>query len=811
MSAAFLQALALALPGAELRIEGVLAAATVVLDKPLTLIGIDGGGLRGQVVVRARGVRLDQVTIEGHRDSAAIVVDGGSLELDRCNVVGGSVGIELRDGVARARATRIRDSQGDAVIAASGALTLEDCTISASGGCGVRAGDADVQITGGEIRDAGSVGLLADASRSLRVSGVAIHGCDVNLEVRGPVDLDLDALDLGPARAASVWVHTAARLRLSRSSVAGAGGPRHIGVSATDGARLRLDGCTLAGGATTLHADAATVEVTGSRLGPANPDGAELSFQGGAAVKLATSSVRATGSLWSTATVVCLDTSFDGPSGALALRGGALRADGSTFATTGYTALRLDGCDAQLERCHLRGRSGLEIAAAQATLGRCEIDATEGFAIDLQEGASLRGDKCLVRGGSICVKLENSELTLSEVKISGHGATRTGIEANAASTVSLTRCQIDRVEETGISASRLDADSTHVLGGAHWGLRVPDPEARATLRRCLLQAPVGYAAASLSGEVELIGCNLAGTRGLELGPDQRGHATRCQIGGTEVGVSAFNYGIEFLLDDCTIAGPTAVSYKRGYALTLRAGSIDGTVHVEDRRLILDQLELTPEVGPRGEVVQAGRAGPSLPAWCTTTAAETATASSDAGSDWHRYHELLDDALADPSATVTGIPDQAETAPRLALERRAGAVDWPRVWRLHPNRMRRAEDFIELAAVWVSGATGHEVMWNEEALEFLRSSRHFERGIRGEWSCGPWALRGEGVPNDSGNPRDGYGYDLAWTLLHDGAEIWRVEGQGQAPYPQTPVLVSPNWDAEACYHAAALVWAWNQAL
>jgi hypothetical protein len=812
MSAAFLQTFAAALPGAVVRVDGTLSADELVLDRPITLVGGEHGGLHTALIVRSTGVVLRGMTVRGKDGAAAVTVDGGSVSFEGCDVHGGSRNVVLLAGRVDGRGTTFRDSDGHGIDARAGDVRLENCTVERAGATAlVVCADARVELDGVDIGEAG-VGITAEGACALTATATRVHDCGVNLETRGGCQLQLADLDLGPAVQANFWLHGAGtQVSLARCQIHGAA---QVAVSVTDGATLRLHGCSVSGGTTTLRVAAATASVEACRIGPATgPHGAELRIEAGAAVKLSASSVATTGFAWCEGTIVCLDASFEGVGTALAVRApGTLRADGSSLQATDI-ALRLDGCDAHLERCHLFGARGLSQRGGALTLGRCEVHATaEGVGVDLHPGSTLTAKQSMFRGGAVVLSAVSSSVTLSEVKVTGLEGTRTGIEADENSPLSLTRCQVDAVEETAIRASQIVAESTHVLGGHHWGVRVHGRGARSDLRRCLIQAPVGFCALSVDGQAELVGCNLEGKLALQLGPGCRGAATRCGIRGTETGTVAFDYGVRFALDDCTSSAPVAVDYKRGYELTLRGGTFEGLVRVEDRRLALDGIDaadLELQVGPRGRVVAAHRPEVPLPGWCADSG--PATQHLDAEHDWHRYHELLDAALADPMATVINIPESVATAPLVALTRRAGAADWPGTWRIIAPEMRALDDWLDLVATWIRGAFDEPVQWQADHLE-RTDSRSFEDGVRGSWSCGDWSLTGNGQSNDQGNPRDGYAFDVEWVLRRAGVEIFAIRRVLQGPYPSNSLdIEAPSVAPERCWRAAALVHAWAQTL
>ncbi len=806
MSAEFLQTLAVAMPGAVVHIDGMLRADHLVLDRPITLVGGPGGGLRGRVSVRAEGVTFRNMTLQAPEGTAALEVDrGASVALDRCHIGGGWATVH-----GALTATNTTFATAGVGLDVHGTLALDACVLrDCSGTALAAAAGAQLALSGVEVTGC-AAGLVLSGCTAITAAGCRIEGCGINLEVRDGSAVVLADMDLGAASEANVWVHgESSALTLERSSVHGDG---QVAISVTDGATARLDACMVRGGQTTLRVSAATATVEGCSLGPASPNGVELRFEAGCAVKLSASRVETTGFAWTEGTVVCLDTSFDGTSTSLAIRApGTLRADGSTFRTSRFSALRVDGCDAELERCHLFGDGGIELRDATLTLGRCEIDTTPTAVGIALEQSTLTATQCAVRGGPIVVTARASQLVLTEVKISGDDTTRTGLEADETTAVSLTRCQVDHVQETAVAATLLEADSTHVLGGAHWGVRVQGQTARTSMTRCLIQAPVGFAALSVDGQVQLLGCNLEGLVSLSLGPSCVGTATRCGVRGREIGVSAFNYGIRLTLDDCNITGATAVEYKRGYELILRGGTVEGTVLVEDRRLILDGIELDNlEIGPRGQVLPAVRPQPEVPQWAMGF--EAAQSELDAEGDWHRYADLLEAALADPAVSVTGIPEGVATAPRHALERRRGETAWPTTWRILAARMRALDDWLDLVTVWVRGAFDQAIAWEVVALENKSLGRSPIDTIEGHWRAGEWALTGTALSNDQGNPRDGYAFDVCWTLRRGEDTIFVIAGCQQSPFPHQSFLVSaPDVPPEKCFAAAALVHVWNDTI
>lgn len=798
MTAQFLRSVATALPGAVIEVDGTLTARELVLDKPVTLVG---GTLRAAIVVKSQGVVLSRMRLESGGNGPALRVVTGEALLDRCTVEGG--GLRLEGGVLNAVGTTLRNIVGDGVDANSGTLRMETCKVQC-GGVGLRASrDSAVTLDGIEIEGA-NTGLLVDGCAQLTARATRLSDNGVNLDVVD-AELALDGLDVGPSGECGVRVRSGA-LTLRHASVRG-----HTAVAALVlGGRLALDGCTVGGGATTLEVAAGSLVVTGTSVGPASPGGVELRFAAGAAVKLAASRIHTSGFAWSEATIVCLDTSFGGAATALAVRApGSLHADGSTFSAVGTVALRLDGADAELERCHLHGREGMTIWDATATLGRCEVHTSdEGIGLRLS-GARLHASKCLLRGGVVVLDARDSEIVLAEVKVSGGDATRDGICADEQSTVRLERCQVDGVQQSAILAHALDADSTHIVGGIHWGVRVSGFGASTSLRKCLVQAPVGFAAVSVDSHVELVGCNLEGQRALVLGPRCRGSATRCTLRGTQVGVFVFDYGVQGLLDECKVRAPIAIDYKRGYSLTIRGGEIDGVVRVEDRKLVLEGVDIAQlDVQPRGRV-DRGSEPPQMPTW---TQASAATRKIDVCGDWHDYHRLLEEALADPDVALVNIPEYVESAPRLALERRVGPAPWPPRWRISADRARIVDDYLQLIAVWIRGATGDEVTWEEVELETWPSHFAPNTSVRGVWRCAGWRLSGESIEGKEGNPRDGYAFDVRWQLRRDDAPVFCVEGQFQSPFPTDCLQIeAPSIPPEACWRAAALVHAWNKSL
>jgi ATPase family associated with various cellular activities (AAA)/Right handed beta helix region/AAA lid domain len=345
---------------------GVVAVApghyveSLVLDRDVTIMAVDGGPVElvsqdGPAVhVRAGAVRVQGLSVRG-AGTAAVVVSGGALELDRCDVSAGGVSLT-----------------------GWGVANLVDCRIHHNGGPAVHAGgDTRLRMAAGVVEDIDGIGItLTQSSRAELIGStiMRVHGAGLAIDGRAAALVrDCEVAEIGDC-GTSVDGEATLRMLGSRLRDTGSDGIRIDGSStppqqdggttadpfATGGVRLVDTTIHRAGGNGILIGGGAELMAQGCEVVEAGKVG--LIAMGHSRSELAGCAVRRSASsglvVQEAANLSAADCTIESAhaNGIYQADDAAVRLTGCTISDSAFTSVHIAGAgSADLKACTIRG------------------------------------------------------------------------------------------------------------------------------------------------------------------------------------------------------------------------------------------------------------------------------------------------------------------------------------------------------------------------------------------------------------------------------------------------------------------------
>ncbi|MEV4757848.1 right-handed parallel beta-helix repeat-containing protein [Micromonospora sp. NPDC049559] len=212
-------------------------------DPVLSGCRVRGAAGHGLIVLdQATGTFADNEITDA--EAVAIAVTGSAAPLiEGGRVADGPGGALLFQGEAAGTVRRltVRGGPTGIVVGGSAAPLVEDCLVEEAREYGVRVlGQARPVVQRTRVERCAAGGFLVEAGATLVAEQATVQGCAVGLLVDGTATVT--GSDVGDARTVGVLVQRQANLTLLRSRVHGSGGP---GVRFAAGSSGRLDGCEL--------------------------------------------------------------------------------------------------------------------------------------------------------------------------------------------------------------------------------------------------------------------------------------------------------------------------------------------------------------------------------------------------------------------------------------------------------------------------------------------------------------------------------------------------------------------------------------
>ncbi|NDD29523.1 MAG: hypothetical protein EB084_14780 [Proteobacteria bacterium] len=200
-------------PGDVIRVRPGRYVESLVIDRPITLIG-DG--------------RPDDIVIAGRR-GGALVVNGGAV-----SVRGLTLLTEPSDAAA-------------AVEVIYGSLSLDTCRIASSGQVGVhvRGAASNASLRDCEITDTAEAALLVDDSAVATAERCEMHHTHIGIEAANKAEITARQCTVRSARGAGLYVHDEGRGTFDDCEIRGCG---QAGVTVTAGADPLVRGCQVRDG-----------------------------------------------------------------------------------------------------------------------------------------------------------------------------------------------------------------------------------------------------------------------------------------------------------------------------------------------------------------------------------------------------------------------------------------------------------------------------------------------------------------------------------------------------------------------------------
>ncbi|MFI5798083.1 right-handed parallel beta-helix repeat-containing protein [Streptomyces sp. NPDC051677] len=450
--------------GAVVSVQPGAYTESLVLDRDITVVAEKGPGTvritaaHGPAVsVSAGRVLLRGLEFEGGDTAEPVVLArGGSLELERCELLGGRLEL-ARDSTAQVRGCTVHGAKRAGVhITGTAHGGFEDCTVRSIDGYGITLVDtARAELHRTRVQRTTDCGvLLSGTSRATFDDCELAHTGDAALLVYAPAQPLLRGCRLHDTRAQGVRIEDAPgrpapqpRQDRDRSEAAGvdAGGG---GASAgQDERRIRLDKCEI------FRTRAEGVLVSGSSgvllrdCDVREAHGAGLFAFGAARVEL--ESVRI----------------VDVPDAAVVVADHAeVRARDGVFTRTGAGGLLVDG-NAVLEladcRIAVTGHSAVQLAGnAHAMLVDCAVQDSAQHGIRLAEGADLLAERTRIERTELAgVQVEGADAVLRECVIS---EAETGVRLDTRHRPLMDGCEVRTVRRAGIEVA---ADTAALIRG----------------------------------------------------------------------------------------------------------------------------------------------------------------------------------------------------------------------------------------------------------------------------------------------------------------------------------------------------------
>jgi hypothetical protein len=484
VSAEFLQSLANAMPGVAVCLQGPLDAGALLLDKPITLTGTQHGELRGCLVISSPGVVLRNLRLtHSGREPALRVTGAGEVHLDRCTVESSGPGVHVDGGTALLDHTTVTSAGGDAVNARGGAhLTLAHSVITAHSGDAVVAvgEDTKLMVEGGELSAPLGAGVRVEAVPDARLRDVLARGCASAVVASDGATLRCDSGHLTGATRALLHTQTNAVAILTHTCLDGSSG---AGILA-EGHSVSLVGSTMTGGAPMIWVRSGSLDIDGCRLGPCSEGSRELWVEGGAVARIKASHLTAHGTSTANGLLILIDTGVEGSNHLLEVTG-TLRVVGCSLHTTGGAPVLGNGADLELDRCELRGTTGVQVDGGRLVVRRTEIHGGPRGGTRVGNGTVLEAEQTLFFGGPSTLVARAATVCLTDAKIIGDDSTTDAFVTDERTKATLTRCHVEAAKGTALRAGgTLDLANCNLEGATALAL---ESSASGTAKTCRLR------------------------------------------------------------------------------------------------------------------------------------------------------------------------------------------------------------------------------------------------------------------------------------------------------------------------------------
>ncbi|WP_436531108.1 right-handed parallel beta-helix repeat-containing protein [Actinoplanes sp. HUAS TT8] len=448
-----------ATPGAVIMVRAGTYAESLVFTQDVTLVaekGADSVRVHPATGPAARvnhgRVTLRGLTLTGNQpDEAVVLAREGETVLEDCVVEGGRVHV-TQDAAVTVRRCLIRGASRVALYATGTAtVTVEDCTVEKADGHGMVFGDAakanvlasrvdgaagcgivlqgeasgtvvDTDVTG--CADA-AVLITGRASRLLR--GTRLHDSRTGMRATGEAEslVRLEGCEIFATSADALTLDGGGEVRLRDCHVHDTGA---AGIQGQDRLRVRLENSRFVDIATTGVAVTghAVVEASGTTLARSGAHAVHAS--GESRVELRDCTISDTAGV---AVELTDRARADLSGGSLRDVAGAgvrvsgdayLKATGLTVEQPGVVGVDIDGGDAELRSCVVRGgRAGIRLATRhRPLLADCVVEAaaTTGIEVGEDTGAVIRGGTVTGTGGTGVLLSDRSEAWLTDLTVS---------------------------------------------------------------------------------------------------------------------------------------------------------------------------------------------------------------------------------------------------------------------------------------------------------------------------------------------------------------------------------------------------------
>ncbi len=527
---------------------------SLVLDRPITLVGEGGpgsvrlaGALGTLLTVRADGVVLRGLTLEvAGAGEVALTVEAGDAVVEDCSIAGGRVEVTGRATPTLRRCTIASAGKAGLLLAGDSRTRAEDLTISGVAGIGVVVGDrAAATLTGVQVSDAQVCGIRLAATCTASLSRCTVtggQGPGIVIDTAGTVTID--GLVVREAQAAGVQV-TAPGSATPDTSVTITGS--------------RIEDCAGVGVTVAGHP-----AVTATGLAVLNPTGSGLVLHDRAV-----------------ATVADLDIRKPGGNGVLASGQARLDAERLTISGSAYSAVHLaDHARMLVRTARITGTAehGVRLAgSAVFDAHDLVVDKTGLVAVAVEEDADATLTDCTLREVPAGLLLRTGRRPVvrgcTVADVAG-----VGIEIGPGCEPLIERCAVHRTGSAGVV---VDRDARPRLEGCTFrdirGTAIvvaagADPQIRDTVVGAAAKNGV-YVADGGAGV--LVDCEITATTlpAVYVGAGARPRFRRCHLHDLDQDLVAAD-GAEPAFADCTndrVATSLAASYA-GAPTPLPAGA-----------------------------------------------------------------------------------------------------------------------------------------------------------------------------------------------------------------------------------------------